>query len=118
MSAPDVGPYHTFIDGVDGMVDFWLNLAHPELSTRERLEGLAHSMLVQLDGASAAGYWELRRVEEDGSVGENITGNLHELYAAGCNPAWGKPIGQMVRERLERERATQQSEQHLRLVTS
>lgn len=50
---------------------------------RESLEGLAFSLLVMLDGGSVGvplGW--LQPVGEDGELGENIAGSLHESWSA------------------------------------
>ena len=74
------------LDHVDAMIGYWAgeggSNVSPDLPKREALEGLAFSLLVMLDGGAIdvpLGW--LQPVDEDGTLGENIAGSLHELWS-------------------------------------
>jgi len=51
------------------------------MSQRDRLEGLAFSFLTALDGgASLTPYFLAPIIDDDGTVGEDIAGCLHEMF--------------------------------------
>jgi hypothetical protein len=71
---------------VSAMVRYWNgeggSNVPPKTGCRDRLEGLAFSLLVMLDGGSVdVEYgWLLEPVDEHGNVGESIAGTLHEEW--------------------------------------
>jgi hypothetical protein len=68
-----------FIDMVVDTIDCWYEL--PEKTLRERLEGLAFSILVAFDGDGSTPPYAIRPLDEDGDEGEDIAGYLHELFS-------------------------------------
>lgn len=61
-------------------IDYWERL--PDKSVREKLvEGFAFSMLVIIDGECGyAGPYSMRPVDENNELGDDISGNLHDLF--------------------------------------
>lgn len=79
-----------FLDHVRLMVDYWAgeepSNVPAEYGHRERLEGLAFSIMVALDGGASVGPYEVRPITEDGisaSPDRSIAGALHERLGSG-----------------------------------
>jgi hypothetical protein len=69
-----------FLDHLRLMVGYWDEIANG-MSQRERLEGLAFSFLTALDGgANITPYFLAPIIDDDGTVGEDIAGCLHEMF--------------------------------------
>lgn len=72
-----------FLDHIDIMVSYWASEAWsnvpPETSKRDALEGLAFSILVALDGGAAVGPYAVQAVGDEGELGPDIAGGLHDL---------------------------------------
>lgn len=63
-------------------IDYWE--IQPNKSVREKLEGFAFCVLVIIDGECGyAGPYSMRPVDENNELGEDISGNLHDLFFQG-----------------------------------
>lgn len=67
-----------FIDHINLMVDYWeTNI--PEMSSRQKLEGLAFSILTALDGcAMSLPSYAVIPIYDNDTMGTDIAGDLHE----------------------------------------
>lgn len=66
-----------FISYINHLIQYWDN---ENVSSRTKLEGLSHSILVAIDGGAGGldGGYELRPIRNE-EVKEDIGGYLHEL---------------------------------------
>lgn len=67
-----------FIDQIKVYVRYWEKLS--DQTSSEKLEGLAFSILVMLDGESSLPPFAVRPIDENGKEGDDIGGALHELF--------------------------------------
>jgi len=68
-----------FLAHVKAMCRYWDDLPDKDMTQLSRLEGLAFSILVAIDGESTLSSYTLRPIQEDGTEGEDISGSLHDL---------------------------------------
>lgn len=69
-----------FVDQIKVYVRYWDKL--PDKTSSEKLEGLAFSILVMLDGESSLPPFAVKPIDENGKEGDDIGGALHELFCA------------------------------------
>ena len=58
---------------------YWQSL--PNQSVYQRLRGLVFSILAQIDGEGSTPGYEMRVLRENDSPGEDIAGDLHEIWS-------------------------------------
>jgi hypothetical protein len=68
-----------FLKAIHSNIDYWESL--PDKTTRERIEGIAFSILVILDGESIRmPPFAVRPLDENGNEGISISGELHDSF--------------------------------------
>lgn len=69
-----------FLDHIRLMVGYWDEIDNG-MGQKERLEGLAFSILTAMDGGASVGpYFLAPVIDDEGTVGEDIAGELHEHF--------------------------------------
>lgn len=78
MASNDVTK-NAFLSYIIKMIKYWQS--QEQLSEKEKLEGVAYSILVAIDGeAPDVGPYSLCPLLEDENWGADISGNLHDLF--------------------------------------
>lgn len=76
-----------FLEHIKMMAEYWNTIPETDLVTArkitqlDRIEGLAFSILVALDGGAATGPYAVRPINGKGKEGKDIAGSLHEYFS-------------------------------------